>query len=151
MTRTETALRALKAALTSQSVLGAIRRNVALDELLEDVGAAAGLSTGLLLEDGDAIIVNETLGNQDDVFEIQHTARIGWVVAGNDEDDRETRFDDGLAAIAAALAGDQTLGGTVSSARIAAPPERSTEIAGARTAKLAVVGVEMTFTAPTPF
>ena len=152
MTATETAIRALLAALAAGGGLPAPRRNASLDDVFDnfltttegdEVGAA------LVLRDG-SVKSAVWLGGNPPLWELTHGAEIEWMVCAPEGDALHTFFDDGLAAIVAAIAADPTLGGKVVSALITTPPERIDDQAGARPVKSAAITVDLFFTSPFP-
>jgi hypothetical protein len=127
-TKTETALRALLAVLTtaSQAVDAKIStplRNEGLPSEFDDAAAGAGLKLYLNLWDGEHEIDDEVIGADDagidDGYELLHDARLELAVAGPEQDARDQAFSDALLAIAGAIAADRTLGGAVSYCGIA--------------------------------
>ena len=153
MTATETAMRALKAALTGIAHLPAPERNIALDMIFQQFEQASGAA--LILRDGEGQIVNTMLGGdgpgETRLYEIEHRAIIEWHVSENDEAKRETQFDLGVEAIGAAIAASPTLGNVVSAARIDRAPQRDIDIAGARIVKSISIEVTMLFSSSQPF
>jgi hypothetical protein len=152
MTRTETALRALAAALEASAALPTVRRNVTFDQVFEDLAGASPLQTALLLGDGPGAAAERTLGGiEGGRYEIDHPAALDWLVAGSAGTALETAFDAGLEAIAAVIAADRSLGGTVAYVEIPTPPERDLETAGSAQVKIARLVVSLRFTSDLPF
>lgn len=150
MTRTETALRALKAILV-HAALPAVRRNESQDRAFEALGGGSERAV-LALYDGEAVDVVALMGQPpDDSFEITHAAELEWLVADLDETVREDTFDAGLEAIGGLVKANRTLGGAVSDCRIVEPPTRDLDLAGSRVVKTAVIRIHLEFTSPEPF
>ncbi len=151
MTATETAIRALLAALAASPALPTPRRNASLDDVFDSFSALDGADAGrtLVLRDG-AVKSAVWLGGNPPLWELTHGAEIEWIVCAPEGDDLHIAFDDGLAAIVAAIGVDFTLGGQVNSALITTPPERIDDQAGARPVKSAAITVDLLFTSTAP-
>lgn len=146
MSATETAILALVARLTITEALPAPRRNIALDQYADEAEQADGstLVSALVVADGENISAIKYLGDPVG-FELVHRAEINWAAASLPGPDLDTVFDQGLEAIAGAIEADPTLGGSVTRAEIIQAPERGLEEWGAKTAKTALVFVQLTY------
>ncbi len=152
MTATETAIRALVAVLAAASSVPTPRRNVALDDLASEAEQLDGSSilTALVVSDGTNLRHDRNLGDPPS-WELTHRVELDWVAAGAPGDALEAAFDAGLAAIGDALAANPTLSGSVTLCECAAPPDRGLEVWGAKTAKTAMLEIELTYPSSRPF
>jgi hypothetical protein len=152
LTKTETALRALRTALSGRANLPPEpRRNAVFDDVLDELAGLDGINGMLVLRDGNADPESIALGDGEGRFDLVHRAELEWIVAGPEGEDLEAAFDAGLVAIAAAIRADKTLGGTVDVAELRDPPDRDTLLAGARPAKTAHLPVTLQIQSPDPF
>ena len=164
MTRLETAIRAVVAALLAKSAevdakIPAPLRNE--DIVSRMVEAGSGLSLYLNVLDGDRDNPDELLGadlGNVNGYELVQNVHIEWAVAGGSSEDRETRFDDGRKAIWDALKADVEaggvtyLGGAVDGLKLMdILPHQATNAAGLPNVKSAEFVFQLTFTSPDPF
>lgn len=151
-TKTETAMRALEAALNASEDLPQVRRDAVLDELLYEYEQSEGVDVALILRDAPRAEVSDRAGFGDpERFSLIHKADIEWIVCAPEGPDLQDAFDAGLIAIAAAIEADRTLGGAVEFADLTTPPLRGNTVAGARPVKTAVITVDLEFTSSRPF
>lgn len=127
----ETALEGLYAVL--QGLSGpTVERNVIVPQEVPVDGL-------LILRDGEPgepdISFSPTL------YSYEHRAEVDVIVQAGAVDDRQTDLDDLMADIAAAIAADRTLGGTVDYARTEAPQTDDLAIEGAADIRAAIVPV----------
>lgn len=164
MTATETAIRAIVAALTTKAALPgskiiAPERNQDIVSRLVSVGS--GLSVFLNVLDGDRENPDELLGadlGNTTGYEHTLTVHIEWAVAGGTSDDRETRFDDGRQEIWDALkpvvsGGSVTyLGGAADGVELRdLLPHQQTTVAGLPNIKACEFVFAVSFTSADPF
>jgi hypothetical protein len=136
----ETILQALVAAL--QTVLGTtVLRGAILPERMPTGGL-------LILRDGDPGTPEITLSPLQ--YHYEHRAEIEVIVQGKTPATRDAAFDALLAALAAAIAADRTLGGQCDWIEAEAPQPADLPIEGAEALKAAVVPVILTYTTADP-
>lgn len=150
MTKTETALSALAAALTAQPGLPAVARDAVFERLIEE--SADGKARALVLRRGRAEVLTRIVGAAaGERFELAHPAELEWYVADPDEAALQTAFDAGIEAIAAAVRADRTLSGAVQDCLIEDPPEFSEMEWDGRAMLTASITVKLVFTSQDPF
>ncbi len=139
MTATETVLRALLARL--QTLEGAagpkILRNAERPERVPHGGL-------VVLWDGDPGEPDEALGGEGP-FYAAHVAELWLGVQAGDPFQRETRFDDLVAAVAGALDADPTLGGAVFGMTYSRPAPEAEALDGAADIKAGIVDVTLEY------
>jgi hypothetical protein len=150
MTRTEEGIRALHAALAAAAggALPAATRNLALADTLEALEGGADVHLNVV--DGDGEVTAVELGRPN-IYEIEHTLALEWIVKAATDEARESAFDAGLEAIHDAIAADETLGGAVDDVAIIAINRSNLAIEGVPQLKGAEISVRLTFTSSRPF
>ena len=123
-------------------------RDLALDDLLEEIVAAAKYGRALLLRHGEAVETVRRLGDGPLAYELTRAADVEWIATGDAGAGLSTFFDDGLSAVFSAIEADPTLGGAVVRAEITTQPDISREAAGGRTALVARLRVDLLFSSP---
>lgn len=152
MTRSETIIRAVIAALQGVENLPEVRRNVAFDIVLESFidRTSDEQLAALIVRDGDIVRLGRDLGDAP-VYELQAEIDIEWLVCGREGDDLDAAFDAGLERIGTAFDADNTLGGAATLAEFDEPPVKSWDEAGARLVKSALLQAKVTFHSNLPW
>jgi len=149
MTETEAAMAGLMAALNASTTLPDVRRDPVFDDVLESIAVSTEtFGRALVLRAGDPVETVRRFGAGPNAFELVRNAEVEWFVAGLEGADLETTFDDGIAAIFAAVEADPLLGGTVVRAEIVEPPELGTDQAGGKAVLTALIRVQLTYVSP---
>ena len=134
ITRRETVLKALHAALLAIPGGVTVMRNAVLPERIPDAGL-------LILRDGTPDTPETTLSPLR--YHWQHRAELEVFLRGADLDDR---FDTLTAGIGALLASDRTLGGICDWIEAEAPDPADLPVEGASTIRAAVLGITLHYT-----
>ena len=138
ITRRETVLKALHAALLAIPGGAIVMRNDVLPERIPDAGL-------LILRDGAPGAPEVTLSPA--LFHWQHRAELEVFLRGSDLDDR---FDALTAAVGIQLASDRTLGGICDWIEAEAPEPADLPVEGASTIRAAVLFVTLHYTTADP-
>jgi hypothetical protein len=157
---TETAIKALIAALTTQAEGSPApypvptRNNTLPARFTASVPTFSDITFFFNVNDGNGKIIQETLGQPDvtpDTYEIEHRVEIELVAQGDEDAYREAAFDTALIGINSALAVDRYLGGVVEWAQIDETVRSNLVTDALPNTKAIVVYVCLTFQSSLPF